>query len=259
MTIGTKQGVTYYSDMYSMRSISNPIVDNDVRMGYKGHFVPDWDKFTLTFDNFGYGLKKTRANQGAIYCADASKLFSLTKGYVGMVLSFPHDIHNGKYYPLKSAQVDLREHMLWGVNVGQMRPNAPTIYAALTQNGIEFTVWSSYLKYTVTDNVSQIPANTNVFMEFIWDNGGFLEYKTDQGYKPTLCIRINSEDVILANPPIANNSISGLNFYALETPSVYSNLECTIRRLVIGNEAPYTVETEWYSSSSSSSSESGIV
>jgi len=254
MAIGSKQGVTYYSDLQSMQSISTPIIDNNVRMGYKGHFVPNWSKYTVDFDTFGYGLKKDRANQGSIVCSDASKLFSLTKGYVGMVLSFPDNFYSGIYYPLLNSTADIREHLLWGVNVGQVRPFMPSVYASLTHQGIEFTVWSTYVKYTLTDSFSNLPADTNVFMEFIWDSNGFLEYTTDEGYKPTMCIRINSQDIVLGNPPIANNSISGLPFNALETPSVYSNLECTIRRLVTGNEVPYTVEYEWYSSSSSSSS-----
>lgn len=253
MTIGTKNGITYYSDMKNMRSILSPVINNDVNMGYRGHFASNWDKYSVTFDSFGYGLKKTRANQGAIYCQDASKLFSLDKGYVGMVMSFPNSINSGRYMPLINSTVDITEHLVWGINVGKVNSEMPCVYSSLTKNGIEFTVWSSYCKYTLIDNITNISSNSNALIEFIWDNNGLFEYMTDDGYKPTMCIRINSEDIVVADPPIANDDISDLSFYALETPFVYSNLECTIRRLVVGNEVPRIIEDEWYSSSSSSS------
>jgi hypothetical protein len=90
-------------------------------------------------------------------------------------------------------------------------------------------------------------------MEFIWNGDGLEEY-VDSDYEATMLIRINGEDIVLGNAPIASNSIEDLSFYALETPFVYSNLECTIKKLVIGNEVPSTIEDEWYSSSTSSDS-----
>lgn len=254
MSLGVQNGVTYYSDLQNMQSISTPVIDNGVRMGHKGHFDINWDKYTVDFDSFGYGLKKTRANQGSIFCDDASKLFGLTKGYVGMLMNFPHAFYSGTYYPLLQAE-GTQEYLLWGVNVGQIRSSMPCVYASLTREGIAFTVWSSYCKYTIVDKYTDISANTNAFFEFLWDVSGLSEYNSSNGYAPTMGIRVDGIDVVLGNPPIANNSLSDLNFYVLETPYVFNNLDCTIKRLVTGNEIPYTIEKEWYSSSSSSSSE----
>ena len=82
MTVGVKQGITYYSDLQSVRSIQTPTVDNGALMSYNGHFSTDWNKYSVDYDNFGYGLKKTRANQGSIFSEDASKLFSLNKEFL---------------------------------------------------------------------------------------------------------------------------------------------------------------------------------
>lgn len=254
MSTGIKNGVTYYSGLKNIRSITTPVIDNESRMGYKGHFDQNWDCYDLDFDNFGYGLKKTRSNQGLIYCPDASKLFSLTRGYVGMVISLPYNIYNGIYWPLLKSNAEIDEHLLWGVNPGKIDCSIPTISVALTVNGLEFTIWSSYCKYTLINNVTSIHAGESTFMEFIWDNNGLSAYANTEGYKPTMCIRMDEEDILLGNPPIANNSISGYPFYVLDTPFKYSNLECTIRRLVTGNEVPQIIASDWYSSSSSSSS-----
>jgi hypothetical protein len=254
MSIGFKTGVTYHSDFKNMKSITTPVIDNDVRMGYKGHFEKDWDLYDVDFDSFGYGLKKNRHNSGTIFCKDSSKLFSMGLGYVGMILSFPKSFINGVYSGLLN-NVTINEHFLWGVNPGKTKSYMPCLYSSLTNNGIEFTVWSSACKFTLIDQYSNFDANTDIFMEFLWDKDGIIEY-SEIGYLPTMLIRMNGSDIVVGNAPIFNDSISNLSCYILDTPFLYSNLECTIRSLVIANEIPERIEDDWYSSSSSSSSSS---
>lgn len=254
MTTGIKKGVTYYSDLRNLQAITHPVISNNANMEYQGHFDTDWDHNTLTFDNFGHGLKKTRSNQGVIFSKDSSKLFTLQRGYVGMIMSFPEQITKGVYGPLRYKSVGLNTAFLWGINPGRTECSFPTACALLTQKGIEFTIWSPYCKFTLTDHYPTIKPNTNVLMEFIWDHEGIPEYASYGGFNPTVCIRINEEDVVAGNPPIGSHTLSGLPFYVLDTPFGYSNLSCTIRKLVTGNEIPYSVISDWYSSSSSSSS-----
>lgn len=250
--IGTKQGITYYCECKRMSSIISPTIDNKTNMRYTGFFDETWNEYDINFDNFGYGLKKTRANKGVILCDDASKCFDITKGYVGMVLTLPNEIKNGVYSLLNSSY--LNEYLLWGVNAGNIYPSYPTIYAKLTSSGIEFTIWTVYGKHTLTDNASNISANNKSFYEFIWD-ASLLDDFDINDFDATMAIRINGEDVAIGNYPIDTMDLSELNFCALDTPLNYYNLECVLNKLILGNEIPASIEEEWHSSSSSSDSE----
>lgn len=250
--IGTKQGTTYYSECKRMSSIINPTIDNKVNMRYTG-FFDEVDNDNVEFDSFGYGLKKTRANKGLIICNDSSRCFNTSKGYVGMVLSLPEKIVNGVYTKISDSQSYLNEYLLWGINVGIMQPSFPSIYAKLTSQGVEFTIWTIYGKYTLVHNTINISKNTDTFYEFVWDANPMDDFFLND-FDATMALRINNEDVIIGNYPIGTMNLSSLNFCALDTPSNYYNLECTLRRLILGNEVPITVEHEWHSSSTSSSS-----
>ena len=240
-------GITYYSDFKDMNSINNAII-NEARIQYRGFFDVAWDKDTLDIEDFGYGLRKTRNNQGMILCDDASKLFSMESGAVKIILSLPYDIVNGVYKPLINDNSDLNEYILWGVNIGRYETGQPGLYAALTPRGIEFTIKTSKGNHTITDNISNITADTSVSYEFIWDSVNI------DGYMVKTLLRIDGVNMAAGNPPIANDDISGLNFCALNTPFGYNNMECVIRGLVIYNEIPYDIKEELWSSSSSSSS-----
>lgn len=250
--IGTKQGITYYCECRSMASILNPTVDNTTKIRYIGFFDEMWDEYDVGFNNFGYGLKKTRENKGVILCDDASKCFGTTKGYVGMVLNLPHNIRNGVYSILTSG-TQINEYLLWGVNVGNINPSYPTIYAKLTTSGIEFTIWTIYGQNSIVDSYSNIYANNNAFYEFVWDANPMDDFSLND-FDASMAIRVNGEDTVLGNPPLGTMSLSGLNFCALDTPKNYYNIECILRKLVLSNEIPTSIEHEWYSSSTSSSS-----
>ena len=255
MSLGTKQGITYYSDCKDFKSLLNPIIDNDVDMRHKGYFDSAWDQNDLTFDNFGYGLQKTRANQASLYCSNAAKLFSMSLGYVGLTLELPRNITSGVYYPLKfNGNLEFNENILWAVNMGDTSIGFPGMYAALTPEGIKFTIWNRFTQFSLLDTSSTIGANETFKIEFVWSNDGLDDFGFTDGYIPTMTIRINEVETVFGNPPLINDSIVNLKFSLLETPSTYSNLNCIIKELEIANEIPYNTAVEWYSSSSSSSS-----
>ena len=244
-------GVSYYSDLKSHTSIANPILGKQAQMQYSGFLKEDWTKEDVDFDNFGYGLRKTKNNKGFIYCKDASSLFSLAQGYIEIVISLPHAITNGVYEPLKNDNLDISEYLLWGVNVGQHEIGQPGLYASLTPRGIEFTIFTAESKFTIVNTVTNAEANSNILFQFFW--GDDLYYVGG-----TSAFMVNGENVQLGNAPISEDSIEDLNFCALDTPYCYSNLECVIKRLATYFDIPDFIRDEWDSSSSSSSSSSSM-
>ena len=235
--------ITYYNDFADINSINNPLVDNSVQMQFKGFFYKNWTRNGIDFDNVGYGLKKTVNDQGFIYCSDSSKLFSMSSGYVGMLISFPYSFVDGVYQTLINDTQTLNEYILWGVNIGQYQNAQPGLYAALTPRGIEFTVWTSRAQSTLRDELLTENANTDIFFEFMWQTPQLDDYMV------RAILKINGVYSALSNIPIEEDDIKGLSFCALNTPFSYSNLECTIKKLIIG-----ILPEELHSSSSLSES-----
>jgi hypothetical protein len=124
------------------------------------------------------------------------------------------------------------------------------LYVALTPRGIEFTIKTSKGFHTIRDTSSNINANVDVFYEFVWSQDEVTDFLV------RMISQVDGTVVATGNPPIANDSLYGLNFYVLNTPFGYNNMECTIRRLVVYNEIPESIKDEFESSSSSSSSSS---
>jgi len=246
----TELGITYYNDFVDINSVANPVTDKAPQMQFSGFLEKDWMASGIDFDKFGYGLKKTVNNQGAIFCKDASMLFSDGVGYVQMILSLPSSIVNGVYTPLKNDNKELNEYILCGINIGQIENAQPGIYAALTPRGIEFTIWTSGSKFVIRDTVTNVSSNTDFIIEFVWDKDKLPESSATTG------IRVDGDYTALGNAPIYQDSIDGFNFYVLNTPFLYSGLECTIRKLITYNEVPDFLHEEVMSSTSSSSSSS---
>lgn len=243
-------GMTYYSDFRSYKSISNPILSNNVNMKYNGFWSEDWQLGEQDFDKFGYGLKKVKSSAASIFCEDASKLFSMNEGYLGVVLSFPCDVKNGTPSRRKSHNSEFNSNILWGVNVGRYEMSQPGLLAEFTPDGLDFSVWTSKGAFTMTDNITNVNANENIFYEFFWGA------KIIDNPLIRLMLRVDNQLILYANPPMSNDSIEGLNFYLLNTPFGYSNLECTVRKLVTSNKIVEDDIPEVYSSSSSSTSSS---
>jgi len=248
MPIGVQNGTTYYSEFKNIRSITNPVIDNDVKMKYKGFFVPNWAPQSITFDNFGYGLQKTISNRGGLFCDDASKLFSLQKGYVSLLLDLPYSIINGVYQILDDS---LDSYILFGINIGRSGISQPSIYAAFTDSGIRFEIWSSYGRFFMIDTYTNAVAGISK-LEFMWDNNGIDDFDI-LDFKSTMCIRVNDANIVIGNAPIANDDIGDLSFWCLDTFHGNSNMECIMKNLLIANELPQKIQDEWHSSSSSSS------
>lgn len=244
------RGMTYYSDFRDYTTVANPVLGSPTQMQYSGFLKEDWTQEDVEFEKFGYGLSKRRNNRGVIFCKDASALFDMEFGYVEIVLELPYAIVDGIYAPLRNDNLDINEYILWGTNVGQYDNSQPGFYAALTPRGIEFTVRTSEGYFTLVDTVTNADANTNILFQFYWDVDGM--YNVDA----TMAFRLNNENLQLGNPPISSESIGDLNFYVIDTPFRYSNLECVIKRLVTYRSIPDFISGEWQSSSSTSSSSS---
>ena len=116
----------------------------------------------------------------------------------------------------------------------------------LTPRGIEFTIKTSRGFHTIRDTTSNISANTYAFYEFVWNQNVIDDFLV------RMILQTNGVVTASGNPPIADDSIRNLNFYVLNTPFGYNNMECIIKRLVIYNDIPENIKDEFWSSSSSS-------
>ena len=219
-------GTTYYSDCSSLKAITNPIIDNGVNMLFGGYL----DKLDIPRQSLddGFSLGKTRNNQGRIFCKDASRLFDINYGYVGIILQLPLPIVNGVYTGLSGL---VNKHILWGVNVGKFSTCLPGLSAKLTTNGIEFSIFSSVCSFTLNDNQSNIAANTPLWIEFIWDKSR-IDFLSTPDFDATMAILVNGYQTAVGNPPYMTDSLVGLNFCLLDTPFTTSNLECIIKKIV---------------------------
>lgn len=248
-------GITYYSEFKSTSDIFNPILNNDVNMATKGYFDVNWIQSDVSFDNPFYGITKTLTNRGLIYCDDSSKLFSMNKGYVGIKIKLNHGIANGIYHLLSESR-EFNDFILWGVNVGKQTTSKPGFYVALTTDGIKFKIQCSSCEYSVVDTYTSYVSGDILHLEFLWNSAGLDDLAELEGFedKITVLYRVNGQNLVVGNPPIANDSLSGLNFCLGNTPFLFSNLEMTIGSVTIGNDLPNHLIEELQSSSSSSSS-----
>ena len=260
---------TYLSECENKEAINNPKFGRDAGMCASGYFDEVLVPYASAFEGDNKhivrgGLSKTLANRGALYCYDASKLFSMSRGYVGMRLSLPHAVANGVYEPLLGAtDLLLKDYVLWGVNFGDHYVTLPGLYAAMTPYGIEFTVWSSAGKFSVLDTTSDLAANVDALYEFAWDS--------DSGLLPTaasMLIAVNGNVTswgmgVFANDPLrdgydvvgASTTTKHCEFWALDTPKKTNGLLCALRRIETASAAPERLrDPVGYSSSSSSSS-----
>ena len=221
--------------MKDEKSIINPIIDNNVKMQYKGFFDKSWDKYSSSINDSGYGLKKTNINRGVIYTNDSSRLFEdLSKGYVGFHIKLPNKIENGVYETLLNEELYINEHILWAINPDMLRGSYPSAHGSLTKNGIEFSLWSSYGKCTLIEDDSFFEENEELFFEFIWDSNGFKELKTEDHYIPTMILRINDINLVSSNFPIAPDILKNKSFYFIDTPFGVSDLNAELKLLKFG-------------------------
>jgi hypothetical protein len=143
-------------------------------MALRGHFNPVEIAPDSTFVDKG-GLKRTAANQGMLFCDNASRLFSLKYGMVSVTLRPAQDITGGVYAPLADKDMAATTDMvLWAANMGEHYITRPGMYASLTPSGIEFTIWTASGKHTLVDNTTAVDAGNDVILSFVWDSSGRL-------------------------------------------------------------------------------------
>jgi len=240
--------ITYYSDTKSIKNIHNPLVDNSTEMRSSGFFEIVENNST---PYFGTSLKKTLHNQGRIFCDDASKLFSISRGYVGLVMSFPLNLQNGV---LSNIRYSDKEFMLWAANMGQTDIESSGIGVFLTKNGIEFRVKTSAGDYSLTDNETTIFAEQSFEIEFLWDKDGISIIESN----PTMLIRVNNVNTFGGIVPIIDDSDINSAFYAkigqdepsgtnvfdeivfqiLDNYHELNNLSCSVSRIMIEDSIP---------------------
>lgn len=238
--------ITYYSDIKDLKGIHNPLIDNSTEMRHSGFFEVVDDPKAY----FGKSIKKTLHSQGRIYCDDASKLFSISSGYIGLILSFPYNIQKGV---LSKARFSEKEYMLWAVNMGQTDIGPPGIGVFLTKNGIEFRVKTSAGNYSLIDNQTTILSDQSFEIEFLWDKNGI---SIDES--PTMLIRVNNENIVGGVIPIVNDASINSSFYTdigqsqppgtdmfsdvefqiLDNIYKMNNISCAISRIFVEDSIP---------------------
>ena len=239
LSISTTAGITYYSDCSSTISISSPLIDNNSKMLYKGFF-----------DEGNQILTKTKTSKSVIYCKDSSVLFDSINGYVSLTMSFPQDIINGVYTGI--THDNNRKYLLWGTNVGDSGPVTPTINAMLTYKGIEFSINIANTNITIIDNVSNISANEEVYLEFAWLDQGIQESHPQTSPFATMLLRVNNKTTARISETLTNTSLKNTPFNIIDNSKSLYNLECSIKEIVVANIIPQIFYEETRQSSSSS-------
>ena len=177
-------------------------------------------------------LSKTEWTDTFAYCADASELFSFSSGAVLFQLSLPGSIANG-VYSLCDSEKYFPDYLLFAVNQGAHFVNYPGIYAAFSPNGIVFTIWTRYGRFSILDDQSDISANTSTIIEFCWNSSGQV-----LGCDATMAIFINEECTAAGNFLIGDDSVSNLNFFAFDSKDVEFNLTCSIEDFACFSQIP---------------------
>jgi hypothetical protein len=246
--------ITYYSNCKDLNSIVNPIIDNNVYMQYNGYF----NELNKINNQFLHGLKKTKSSQGRIFTNDASKLFSFSQGYIGIILTLPDNVYNGVYSKLLNDNSKVNEYFIWGVNANEKSEKMPCIKASFTKNGIEFLIWTRYGKFKLIDDISNLNAETPCLYEFMWDSEILSQNYIENNYYVTTAMRINNEFTVVGDLPIYNEEMSNLKFNLLDNDISFYNLECDLNQVIISLETLEDIKEEYESSSGSSSSSSSF-
>lgn len=236
--------ITYYSELKDIKSIINPIIDNSCYMRSSG-FFNDGDSF----------ITKKLYNKGRIFCNNSSKLFDIKKGYIKLILSFPHNIKNGV---LDLTKYSNNKYMIWAVNMGILDFGKDGIGAFFTKDGIEFSIKTSGGSYYILDKYTNINSNTFFEIDFVWDSEGIQAVDSE----PSLLIRVNQENVVGGFVPIIDDNLINSSFYSeigqnepevnssfynyelsiLENSYNYNNLECSLKTVIISNTSNFFEE-----------------
>lgn len=230
----------YTSDCLTMESINNPLVGHEVGMQISGFFneVQKSVGKAYSTDNIHIsrgGLEKTISNGAAIFCKDVTKLFSTIKGGISIRICFPdYGIINGVYQGLLKSKGTIEDHILFGANMGEHYISQPGIYAALTNEGIEFSIWTSAGVEKLIENSVNVEAGDDLVLDFIWEKNG-IPNDTSKNIRIFANGNTTSKKAVLSETSFANAQGTGrpASFWILDTPYRKSDLHAIIRRLEI--------------------------
>jgi len=174
-------------------------------------------------------LSKTEYSDTRISSADASELTSLVSGSVLLQLVLNADIKDGIYSKC-NPDAYFTDFLLFAINPADKYITAPGIYAALTPDGIELTIWTKKGRYSITDTTTSISAGNMSTIEFAWDGSG-----TELGTDATMSIFIDGSSTAAANYPISEDSLTDIEFSALDDEFMQYGLEADICDFVVVN------------------------
>lgn len=177
-------------------------------------------------------LSKTEWTDTFAYCSDASELFSFASGSIMFQLTLPNNISSG-VYSLCDSEKYFSDYLLFAVNQAAQYVDYPGMYAAFSPDGIVFTVWTRYGRFSVIDDQTDIDGGDSFIIDFCWDCSG-----TKLGSGATMAIFVNGECTAAGNFLVGNETISGLNFYAFDSKNVDFNLICSIEDFACFSELP---------------------
>jgi hypothetical protein len=154
-------------------------------------------------------------------------------GAVGIRMSLPSNIISG-VYSRSIPGTYFSDYLLFAVNPSRYYFIQPGIYAALTRNGIEMSIWTMDGKHTIVDTISSIKAGEMFLCEFCWDwSTKFL------GEGATFAIFINGVCTASVNAPISGlDSIYGCQFTAFDNEWMDYQNECVIADIFTYDSVP---------------------
>ena len=250
-----KRGYGGYNTSYlclcrSVSDIDNPAKGTAIGVKHRGWFLPSYRPQTSKPLVEHGGLMRGPGG-GAIYASNAAGLFSPTNGVVSLRLELPFAINNGVYSPLVNQETMVYpDFILWGVHLGYGFITPPGIYAALTPDGIEFTIWTASSCNTLINTNISIAAGEDLWLDFGW--------AANPNTISTGTMFISQDGVVKSQKEAvfdtrSHNNFTNIPFWLLDTPFSTSGLVCTLKRVEIYHAPHPSLQLDLPSSSSSSS------
>lgn len=174
-------------------------------------------------------LGKTEYSDTRIANPDASELTSMAVGSVMLQLVLDHPINNGVYSKC-NPNAYFTDYLLFAVNPSGKYITPPGIYAALTPDGIELTVWTKKGRCTITDTSTTVAADEYVTIEFAWDAS-----EVYLGSGATMAIYVDGVATAAGNYPINSDSIANIEFTALDSEFMEYGLRASVSDFVVIN------------------------
>ncbi len=192
--------------------------------------------FVSDIANTRDSLKKTGYTDGRILSTDSSAILSLSEGAVEIYLSLPGSLYKGVYVACDNEKY-FTDYLIFAINPVGHFISPPGMYAALTPSGIEFTIWTSSGKVTIVDTATSLPSNSPFVISFCWDVSG-----SKLGAEAKLAIFVNSVPSASSNSIMTSNSLSGVEFTALDNHEVDYGNECELFDMITYSDVPFHLQ-----------------